>query len=129
MSPMPGLRGRAAHTITDADTAIALRSGEVPVLGTPRLVALMEEATVQAIDGSLVDGETSVGMRVHVDHVAPSAPGVDVTAEAVLEDVEGRRLTFGATATVGDVVVATGTIIRVVVQTQRFLDRVDGDAT
>ncbi|MEC8947697.1 MAG: hotdog domain-containing protein [Actinomycetota bacterium] len=126
---MPGLRGRAAHTITDADTAIALRSGEVPVLGTPRLVALMEEATVQAIDGSLVDGETSVGMRVHVDHVAPSAPGVDVTAEAVLEDVEGRRLTFGATATVGDVVVATGTIIRVVVQTQRFLDRVDGDAT
>jgi len=126
---MPGLRGRAAHTITDADTAIALRSGEVPVLGTPRLVALMEEATVQAIDGSLADGETSVGMRVHVDHVAPSAPGVDVTAEAVLEDVEGRRLTFGATATVGDVVVATGTIIRVVVQTQRFLDRVDGDAT
>ena len=93
---MPGLRGRAPHPITDADTAVALRSGEVPVLGTPRLVALMEEATVQALDGSLADGETSVGMRIHVDHLAPSAPGGGVTAEAVLERVEGRRLTFGA---------------------------------
>jgi len=126
---MPGLRGRAAHTITDADTAVALHSGEVPVLGTPRLVALMEEATVQALDGSLADGETSVGMRIHIDHVAPSAPGVSVTAEAVLEVVEGRRLTFGATATVDDAQVATATIIRVVVETQRFLARVDGDTT
>ena len=125
---MPGLRGRATHTITDADTAGALRSGEVPVLGTPRLVALMEESTVQALDGLLVDGETSVGMRIHVDHVSPAAPGVVVTAEAVLEVVEGRRLTFGATATVEDAVVATATIIRVVVETQRFLDRLDGDA-
>ena len=124
---MPGLRGRAAHTVTDADTAIALRSGEVPVLGTPRLVALMEEASVEALDGSLADGETSVGMRIHIDHVAPTAPGVGVTAEAVLEGVEGRRLLFGATATVGDAVVATASIIRVVVETHRFLDRVDGD--
>ena len=126
---MPGLRGRASHTVTDADTAIALRSGEVPVLGTPRLVALMEEASVKALDGSLADGETSVGMRIHVDHMAPTAPGVGVTAEAVLEGVEGRRLTFGATAKVGDAVVATASIIRVVVETHRFLDRVDGDPT
>ncbi|HJM73674.1 MAG: hotdog domain-containing protein [Acidimicrobiales bacterium] len=126
---MPGLRGRASHTVTDADTAIALRSGEVPVLGTPRLVALMEEASVEALDGSLADGETSVGMRIHVDHMAPTAPGVGVTAEAVLEGVEGRRLTFGATATVGDAVVATASIIRVVVETHRFLDRVNGDLT
>ena len=124
---MPGLRGRASHTVTDADTAIALRSGEVPVLGTPRLVALMEEASVAALDGSLGEGETSVGMRVHVDHVAPTGPGVGVTADAVLEGVEGRRLTFGATATVGDTVVATASIIRVVVETHRFLGRVDGD--
>ena len=54
---MPGLRGRATHTITDADTAVALRSGEVQVLGTPRLVALREEAPVQALDGALAAGE------------------------------------------------------------------------
>ena len=125
---MPGLRGRATHTVTEADTAIALRSGEVPVLGTPRLVALMEEATVRALDGSLADGETSVGMRINVDHVSPSAPGVEVTAEAVLEGVEGRRLTFGATRSADGSVVARATIIRVVVEIRRFLGRVDGDA-
>ncbi len=50
MPPMPGLRGLAALTVTDADTAVALRSGEVPTLATPRLVALLEEATVSALD-------------------------------------------------------------------------------
>jgi predicted thioesterase len=121
---MPGLRGRSAHTVTDADTAIAMRSGEVPTLATPRLVALMEEATVAALVGELGDGETSVGMRIHIDHLSPSGPGAGVMAEAVLEAVEGRRLTFGATATVGETVVATASIVRVVVATGRFLGRV-----
>ena len=95
---MPGLRGLAVLTVTDADTAVALRSGEVPTLATPRLVALLEEATVSALDGCLGKGETSVGMRVHIDHLAPSAPGSLVDAEVVLEAVAGRRLTFGGTA-------------------------------
>ncbi len=125
---MPGLRGRSAHTVTDADTAIALRSGEVPTLGTPRLVALLEEATVAALAGELSESETSVGMRIHIDHLAPSGPGTGVSAEAVLEAVEGRRLTFAATATVGDAVVATASIVRVVVSTERFLGRVSGEA-
>ena len=115
-----------AYTVTDADTALSSRSGHVAVLGTPRLVALLEEATMAALDGALADGETSVGMRLHVDHLAPVAPGTGVTAEAVLEGVEGRRLTFSATATVGDVQVARASIVRVVVETDRFLDRVDG---
>ena len=122
---MPGLRGRAAHTVTDADTAIALRSGEVPTLGTPRLVALLEEATVAALAGELSEGETSVGMRIHIDHLSPSGPGAGVMAEAVLEAVEGRRLTFGATAMVGETVVATASIVRVVVATERFVGRVN----
>ena len=125
MPPMPGLRGRAAHTVTDADTAIAMRSGEVPTLATPRLVALMEEATVGALTGHLGEGETSVGMRIHIDHLSPSGPGAGVMAEAVLEAVEGRRLTFGATAMVGETVVATASIVRVVVATERFVGRVN----
>ena len=123
---MPGLRGRAAHTVTDADTALSSRSGEVAVLGTPRLVALLEEATMAALDLALADDETSVGMRVHVDHLAPGAPGTAGAAEAVLDGVEGRRLTFSATATVGDAQVARASIVRVVVETDRFLGRVDG---
>ena len=126
MPPMPGLRGQAAHTITDADTAIALRSGEVPTLATPRLVALLEEATVSALDGCLGEEETSVGMRIHIDHLAPSTPGSLVDAEVVLEAVEGRRLTFAGTAWVGDDVVARATVVRVVVETDRFLNRVTG---
>ena len=123
---MPGLRGRAAHTVTDADTALSSLSGEVAVLGTPRLVALLEEATMAALDLALADDETSVGLRVHVDHLAPVAPGTAVAAEAVLDGVEGRRLTFSATATVGDAQVARASIVRVVVETDRFLGRVDG---
>ncbi len=126
---MPGLRGRAAHTVTDADTALSSRSGEVAVLGTPRLVALLEEATMAALDLALADDETSVGMRVHVDHLVPVAPGTAVTAGAVLDGVEGRRLTFSATATVGDAQVARASIVRVVVETDRFLGRVDGGST
>ena len=125
MPPMPGLRGRAAHTVTEADTAIAMSSGEVPTLATPRLVALMEEATVGALTGHLGEGETSVGMRIHIDHLSPSGPGAGVMAEAVLEAVEGRRLTFGATAMVGETVVATASIVRVVVATERFIGRVN----
>ena len=126
MPPMPGLRGQAAHTVTDADTAIALRSGEVPTLATPRLVALLEEATVSALNGCLGKEETSVGMRIHIDHLAPSAPGSLVDAEVVLAAVEGRRLTFAGTARVGDDVVARATVVRVVVETDRFLNRVTG---
>jgi predicted thioesterase len=85
----------------------------------------MEEATVAALAGHLGEGETSVGMRIHIDHLSPSGPGAGVTAEAVLEAVEGRRLTFGATAMVGDTVVATASIVRVVVATKRFVGRLD----
>jgi len=125
---MPGLRGDAAHTITDADTAIAMRSGEVPTLATPRLVALLEEATVAALAGQLAKGETSVGMRIHIDHLSPPGPGSRIVAEALLEAVEGRRLTFGTTATVDGTVVATASIVRVVVATDRFIGRVDAES-
>ena len=128
MPPMPGWRGLAATTATDTDSAVAPRSGEVPTLATPRLVAILEEATVSALSGCLSEGETSVGMRVHIDHLAPSALGGLVNAEAVLEAVEGRRLTFAGTAHVGEDVVARATIVRVVVETDRFLNRVSGGA-
>jgi len=118
-----GLQGRAALTVGEADTAIALRSGEVPVLATPRLVALLEEATVDALAGHLDPGQTTVGMRVQIDHLAPTAIGATVHAEATLEAVEGRRLTFATEATEDGAPVATATVTRVVVDTERFLGR------
>jgi predicted thioesterase len=123
MPPEPGLAGEATLSVTEADTAIALHSGEVPVLGTPRLVALCEEATVAALDARLNPGETSVGMRVQLDHLAPTAVGHRVRAEATLKKVEGRRLTFNVSVSDERGLVAAGTVTRVVVDAERFLDK------
>jgi fluoroacetyl-CoA thioesterase len=76
--------------VAAGDTAQALGSGDVPVLGTPRLIAWLEAAAVSALDGRLPPGATSVGMRIAVDHRAPSAIGDVVRVEAHLVRQEGR---------------------------------------
>jgi predicted thioesterase len=119
----PGARAEIKHTVDDDDTAIAPRSGEVAVLGTPRVVALCEEATVAAVDGRLPVGQTSVGMRVQLDHLQPNAVGTTVAAEAVLDKVEGRRLTFTVSVRDHRGLVACGKVTRVVVDTERFLEK------
>lgn len=119
----PGLHGCAKLVVTDDDTAIALRSGEVAVLGTPRLIALAEEASMVAVSDQLPAGQTSVGMRVQIDHLAPISVGSSVAAEATLEKVEGRRLTFTVSVTDHCGLVAAGKVTRVVVETERFLDK------
>lgn len=119
----PGLHGSAKLVVADADTAIALHSGEVPVLGTPRLIALCEEATLVAVGDELPSGQTTVGMRVQIDHLAPTHVGSAVAAEATLEKVEGRRLTFTVSVSDHGGLVAAGKVTRVVVETERFLDK------
>ena len=109
--------------MADADTAVVLRSGDVPVLGTPRVVGMAEEAAVAAIAGQLKPEETSVGMRVQLDHLAPSAVGAEVRAEATLEKVEGRRLTFTVSVNDERGLVAAGKVTRVIVDRERFLDK------
>lgn len=110
-------------TVGESDIATAFRSGDVPVLATPRVLALAEEATMAAIEGELESGTTSVGMRVQLDHLAPSAVGAEVRAEATLEKVEGRRLTFTVSVSDERGLVAAGKVTRVVVDRDRFLDK------
>ena len=117
----PGLSGRVALTVADADTAEVLGTGEVSVLATPRLIALGEQATVAALAGQLPADQTSVGVRVQFDHLAPVRVGSTVTAEAVLERVEGRRLVFTVSATDASGLVGAGRITRVVVDRTGFL--------
>jgi fluoroacetyl-CoA thioesterase len=119
----PGLHGSAKLIVGDADTAVAMRSGDVFVLATPRVIALCEEAAIAAVVDEVPAGYTTVGMRVQVDHLAPTSIGTSVAAEATLEKVEGRRLTF--TVTVNDPcgLVAAGKVTRVVVETGPFLDK------
>jgi fluoroacetyl-CoA thioesterase len=120
----PGLHGSAKLVVAHDDTAIALRSGEVPVLATPRLIALCEEATIAAVAEHLPSDHTTVGMRVQVDHLHPTSVGSSVAAEATLERVEGRRLTFTVSVTDHCGLVAAGKVTRVMVETERFLDKV-----
>lgn len=110
-------------TVGDDDTAIALGSGDVPVLGTPRVVALMEQAAVAALAGSLGEGMTSVGTRISVDHLAASLVGAVVTASAKVVAIEGRAVSFRITAHEGDRQVATGDHVRFIVNRDRFLGR------
>jgi fluoroacetyl-CoA thioesterase len=106
--------------VTRADTARALGSGDVEVLGTPRALALAEAATVRAAAASLRPGQTTVGTRVELDHLAPSGVGVTVRAEATLVYRAGRRLTFDVRVTQGDHTVATGRITRAIVDRDAF---------
>jgi fluoroacetyl-CoA thioesterase len=111
-------------TVTDADTAAALGSGSLPVLGTPRLLAWCEAATCAAIDTSLGEGATSVGTRVELEHRAASPVGAEVRVTASTSYVDGRLHRFTVVARHADgKVVGTGEITRVVVDSARFLDR------
>lgn len=119
----PGLAASAALEVGPDDTAQALGSGEVPVLATPRLIGLCEEASLAAVAGHVPEGSTTVGTNVQVNHLAPTAVGHDVTAEATLERIEGRRLTFTVSANDDRGLVAAGKVTRVLVDVERFLDK------
>ena len=118
-----GLKGEARLVVGDADTARSLGSGAVEVLGTPRLVALLEAATINAVDRFLDDGTTTVSMRVQVDHLQPTPVGAEVFAEAYLDRIDGRRITFTVTASDSGGLVAAGKVTRVVVDVNRFMSK------
>ena len=119
--------GRQAEVTVETgprDTAAALGSGDVPVLGTPRLLALAEAATVRALDGALPPGQTSVGTSVRLEHTAASPVGMRITVTAQLTGVDGRRVTFAIEAVdAAGTVVGLGTVERVVVDRAKFLAR------
>ena len=123
----PGLSASADLVVAENDTALALHTGDVPVLATPRVVRLAEEASVRAIEGTLTDDTTSVGYRVQLDHLAPTPVGGKVRAEATLEAIEGRRLTFRVSVSDGHGLVAAGRITRVIVERERFMEKATGE--
>ncbi len=119
----PGLSAKLDLTVTENDTAIAIGSGNVPVLATPRLIALCEQAAVAALVDHLEPGDTSVAMKVQFDHLAPSAVGQKVCAEATVEKVSGRRVVFTVSVNDERGLVAVGRVTRVVVNSERFLEK------
>jgi len=113
-------------TVTDDDTALAVGSGSLPVLGTPRLLAWCEAATCAEIEPALAEGETSVGTRIQLEHLVASPVGAEVEVTATTAYVDGRlhRFTVSARHTADGKVVASGEVTRIVVDSERFLSRV-----
>jgi fluoroacetyl-CoA thioesterase len=127
MGVAPGLTASITLTVGDGDTALAIGSGDVPVLATPRLVALVEEASIKALGERLGPDKTSVGYEVQLAHLSPTPVGAQVTADATLESIEGRRLTFRVAVTDARGLVSAGRITRVVVLRDRFIERAQSE--
>lgn len=118
-----GLVGRAELVVSESDTALALGTGDVPVLATPRLVQLCDQASLRALHPHLEDGQTSVGFRVELTHLAPINVGTEVIATATLERCEGRKLLFNTSVADRCGLVAAGRVTRVLVESGPFLEK------
>lgn len=119
-TPRTGATASASLTVTAADTAVAVGSGDVEVLATPRVVALAEQAACAVLADQLEAEMTSVGVRVELDHVRPTRIGATVIATAVLTGVAGRKLDFAVSVREGDDEVARGVHRRVIASRDTF---------
>lgn len=123
----PGLSASLERTVGEDDTAAAVGSGSLPVLGTPRLLAWCEAATCAALEPALQQGQTSVGTRITLEHTAPSPVGATVQVTASAVHVDGKLVRFSVAARQGARLVGSGEVTRVVVDAGRFLSRVPAD--
>ena len=125
----PGAQFREQRLVTASDTAEALGTGEVPVLASSRAFAWCEAASLNVLAPFVPEGSTSVAMRVQMDHIRAASPGCWVTTIATLERVEGRRYVFVVSLLdEQNDELASGRIVRVVVETEPFLARACGPA-
>jgi fluoroacetyl-CoA thioesterase len=121
---IPGLIGELEQTVTDNDTASRWGSGLVPVFSTPALVGLMEGAAVKALRGHLSPGQTTVGGRIDVRHLAATPVGMKVLSKAVLTDVQGRKLVFKIQAWDEHELIGEADHERFIVDEAKFIGRV-----
>jgi fluoroacetyl-CoA thioesterase len=118
-----GTAARVELTVTDADTAQSVGSGDVPVLATPRVLALAEAATVAATARQIPGGVTTVGTRAEVEHRIATPVGRTVVATATLTEVAGRKLLFEVVVRDGETVVAEVRVERALLDRQRFIEK------
>ncbi|MCL5736069.1 MAG: thioesterase family protein [Actinobacteria bacterium] len=124
MSLEPGITAKVKAEVTPDMTALSQGSGAVEGLATPVMIRLMEAAAIKALEGQLMPGMTSVGTRVEVTHAAPTPVGMEVVAAATLVEVEGRLLIFSVSADDAGGQIGKGTHHRVIVDKDRFDDRI-----
>ncbi|HIS52910.1 MAG TPA: thioesterase family protein [Candidatus Onthomonas avicola] len=121
MNVTVGMAAEARITVTEADTAAALGSGTAPVLATPRMTALMEQAAWQAIAPGLDGGQSSVGVALSITHDAPTPVGMEVRARAEVTAVNGRKISFSVQAFDARGPIGQGVHDRVVIGEDKFV--------
>lgn len=110
--------------VEESLTAKAVGSGDLPVLATPAMIALMENASMLAVAPHLRDGETTVGGFMECSHLAPTGVGAEVEAHAVLRNIDGPRLHFDIAAYEGERKIGEGHHVRYVVDREKFLGKI-----
>ena len=118
-----GLKHTSELTVTDAVTAMAIGSGDMPILATPMMMALMENAAMLAVKDELPEGSTTVGGHIESSHLKPSKVGDVVRATAEVTKVDGKKIEYKISAYSGDILLGEGTHLRFVVDKERFLHR------
>lgn len=119
-----GLKHTSELTVTDAVTAVRMGSGDMPVLATPAMMALMENAAMLAVADELPEGSTTVGGHIASSHLRPSKIGEVVRAVAEVTKVDGRKIEFNVSAYSGDVLLGEGTHLRFIVDRERFMSKI-----
>ena len=118
-----GLKHTSELTVTDTVTAIKMGSGDMPVLATPAMMALMENAAMLAVADELPEGCTTVGGHIESSHLKPSKIGDKVTATAEVTKADGKKIEFKIAAYSGDVLLGEGTHLRFIVDKEKFMSR------
>ena len=121
----PGLAATIERVVGESDTSAAAGTSDVPMLATPSIILLAEQATWAALSGRLDEGTSAVEHRVEISHLAPTPVGARVRAEAVLEAIEGRRLVFRVSVSDDRGLVAAGRFTRVIVSKDRFMEKAE----
>ena len=123
MTIQEGIKHSSELTVTHAVTAVAMGSGDMPVLATPAMMALMENAAMLAVAPHLPEGCTTVGGHISSSHVKPTPVGETITAMATVTHVDGKKITFKVEAHCGEVLLGEGTHLRFIVDRDKFMSR------
>lgn len=118
-----GLKHTSELTVTEPLTAQQVGSGDLPVLATPMMMALMENAAMLAVKDQLPEGCTTVGGHIASSHLKPSKIGDSIRAEAEVTKVDGKKIEFKVAAYAGDTLLGEGTHLRFIVDRSKFLSR------
>ncbi len=118
-----GLKHTSELIVNESVTAIKMGSGDMPVLATPAMMALMENAAMLAVKDELPEGCTTVGGHIESSHLKPSKVGDKVSATAEVTKVDGKKIEFKVTAYCGEVLLGEGKHLRFIVDRDRFLSK------